>query len=207
MGRCIPHWPFFGKCGARGRERVKVYEVIVVEGKNDTIAIQKAVEADTIETQGSALEPYVLAEIKRAQQKRGVIIFTDPDYAGEQIRKKIAREVPGAKHAFLSPKKAKGNRKIGIEHAKAEDIIEALSKVRTEQKEETVQPPLTWEDYMDLGFAGDAGSRKLREQVAERLGIGYANAKQFYRRLHVLRITREEISEALDYLKKKGSKQ
>ena len=104
--RRIPHWPFFGKCGARGRERVKVYEVIVVEGKNDTIAIQKAVEADTIETQGSALEPYVLAEIKRAQQKRGVIIFTDPDYAGEQIRKKIAREVPGAKHAFLSPKKS-----------------------------------------------------------------------------------------------------
>ena len=185
---------------------MKVNEVIVVEGKNDTIAVQRAVEADTIETQGSALEPYVLAEIKRAQQKRGVIIFTDPDYAGEQIRQKIAREVPEAKHAFLAQKKAKGNRKIGIEHAKTEDIIEALLKVRAAEKEENAEPPLTWEEYMDLGFVGDAGSRRMREQVADWLGIGYGNAKQFYRRMHVLRITREEIAEALEHLKK-GSKQ
>lgn len=185
---------------------MRVNEVIVVEGKNDTIAIRKAVEADTIETRGSALEPCVLEEIKRAQQKRGVIIFTDPDYAGERIREIIAREVPEAKHAFLTQKQAKGNHKIGIEHASSNDIIQALQSVRAVEAEGDAVPPLTWEEYMDLGFVGDQSSRSLRRLVAEQLGIGYKNAKQFYRRLHVLRITREEIFQSLDNLKK-GSMQ
>ncbi|MBA4601238.1 ribonuclease M5 [Thermoactinomyces mirandus] len=185
---------------------MRVNEVIVVEGKNDTIAIRKAVEADTIETRGSALEPHVLEEIKRAQQERGVIIFTDPDYVGERIREIIAREVPDAKHAFLTQTQAKGNHKIGIEHASSEDIIEALQSVRVAEAEEETVPPLTWEEYMELGLVGDRNSRNLRKQVSERLGIGYRNAKQFYRRLHVLRITREEIFRTLDYLRK-GSMQ
>ncbi len=181
---------------------VRVNEVIVVEGKNDTIAIRKAVEADTIETCGSALEPHVLEEIKRAQQKRGVIIFTDPDYAGERIREIIAREVPEAKHAFLTQKQAQGNHKIGIEHASSGDILQALQSVHTGEVEGNANPPLTWEEYMELGFCGKQSSRNLRKQVAEQLGIGYKNAKQFYRRLHVLRITREEIFQTLDNLKK-----
>lgn len=198
----LPHWPFL-----RRREGwiVKVNEVIVVEGKNDTMAIRNAVEADTIETRGSALEPHVLEEIKRAQKKRGVIIFTDPDYAGERIREIIAREVPEAKHAFLTQKQARGNRKIGIEHASSEDIRRALQSVRTPEAQESAVPPLTWEEYLELGFAGNPSSRNLRQQVAEQLEIGYKNAKQFYRRLHILRITREEIFQILDNMKK-GSK-
>jgi hypothetical protein len=33
-----------------------IKEVIVVEGKDDTVAIKRAVEADTIETGGSAID-------------------------------------------------------------------------------------------------------------------------------------------------------
>ena len=46
-----------------------------------------------------------MERIKAAQKRRGVIIFTDPDFAGEKIRKKIAAEVPGCKHAFYQEKK------------------------------------------------------------------------------------------------------
>lgn len=34
---------------------MKIKEIIVVEGRDDTVAIKRAVDADTIETNGSAV--------------------------------------------------------------------------------------------------------------------------------------------------------
>lgn len=78
-----------------------IQEVIVVEGKDDTKQIAKAVNADTIETRGSAVPDETLALIEEVAKKRGIIIFTDPDFSGEKIRKIVSEVVPNAKHAFL----------------------------------------------------------------------------------------------------------
>ncbi|XZO08635.1 toprim domain-containing protein [Weissella paramesenteroides] len=61
---------------------MKIREVIVVEGRADTEALRHAVVADTIETNGSALNEQTVAAIKQAAATRGVIIFTDPDFNG-----------------------------------------------------------------------------------------------------------------------------
>ena len=63
----------------------KIKEVIVVEGKRDTAAVRRAVAADTLETGGSAVGSDLIRAIRRAQDRRGVIILTDPDGAGERI--------------------------------------------------------------------------------------------------------------------------
>lgn len=83
-------------------DKLRIEEIIVVEGKDDTRRIQEVVDADTIETIGSAINEDILAQIEHAQETRGVIIFTDPDFSGEKIRKTIMEVVPDAKHAFLS---------------------------------------------------------------------------------------------------------
>lgn len=181
----------------------KIKEIIVVEGRNDTVAVQRAVDADTIETRGSAIGAHVLAEIRRAQQKRGVIIFTDPDQAGERIRRIVSKEIPGVKHAFLPQSEARGKHKIGVEHATSTSIIQALAQVRTEGIDE--EPPLSWEAYVDLGFVGLPHSAKYRQLIADELQIGYGNAKQFYRRLHVLRISPEELAEAIKKVGKEAT--
>ena len=80
---------------------MKIKEIIVVEGKSDTIAIKRAVDADTIETNGSEISDSTLEQIQLAQERRGVIVFTDPDYPGERIRRIIRDHVPGCRHAFL----------------------------------------------------------------------------------------------------------
>ena len=38
--------------------KIVLKEVLVVEGKMDTVAVKKAVDADTIETGGFTLAPY-----------------------------------------------------------------------------------------------------------------------------------------------------
>jgi len=64
-----------------------VREMIVVEGKEDTAAVRRAAAADTIETGGSAIDEEVLARIALAQQRRGVIVLTDPDGPGSASAK------------------------------------------------------------------------------------------------------------------------
>lgn len=88
-----------------------IEEVIVVEGKDDTRRIQEVLSADTIETIGSAINEEIIERIIHAQETRGVIVFTDPDYSGEKIRKIIMAEIPDAKHAFLPRDKARGKKK------------------------------------------------------------------------------------------------
>ncbi len=54
---------------------MKIKEIIVVEGRDDTVAIRRAVDADTIETNGAAINEETIERIRLAQQQRGVIIL------------------------------------------------------------------------------------------------------------------------------------
>ena len=64
----------------------KIKEVIVVEGKDDTKQIKKAVDADTYETNGSALNAADLARLRKLQASRGLFVFTYPDFNGRRLR-------------------------------------------------------------------------------------------------------------------------
>ncbi|RKD22810.1 ribonuclease M5 [Ammoniphilus oxalaticus] len=176
-----------------------IKEVIVVEGKSDTLAIQRAVQADTIETGGSALSNQVIERIKRAQQMRGVIIFTDPDYPGEKIRKQISQAVPGCKHAFITEDQGRGKRNLGVENASDDVIRKALQDVRTEVlggfKEE-----ISFQELQSAGLVGGPNSGQNRKKLGELLGVGYANAKQLHKRLNQLQISKREFEAAVDTL-------
>ncbi|WHZ03232.1 ribonuclease M5 [Neobacillus sp. YX16] len=176
---------------------MKIKEFIVVEGKDDTTTIKRAVDADTIETNGSAINEETIEKIKRAQETRGVIIFTDPDYPGEKIRKTIAEKVPGAKHAFL-PKEvaiAKNGKGLGVEHASLEAIRNALRDAQI--MSDTIKEEITQEDLMTAGLIGGAGSKERRVMLGKLLKIGYTNGKQLYKRLMMFQISRREFAEAL----------
>ncbi len=175
---------------------LKIKEIIVVEGRNDTEAVRRAVIADTLETGGSAIGEQVIRSIRLAQQKRGVILFTDPDGAGERIRRIISEQVPGCKHAFLPRDKAKGIDGVGVEYATAEAIRHALENVYSEAIAESASA-ISWEQYLDAGLVGGNRARLRRQALADELGIGYGNAQQFFNRLNIFSITVDEFNQAL----------
>ena len=73
----------------KGKEEILlIKEVIVVEGKDDIAAVKKAVNEEMIATGVFGINDKVIARIKEAQKRKGVIVLTDPDFAGEKIRKK-----------------------------------------------------------------------------------------------------------------------
>ena len=94
---------------------VKMKEILVVEGKNDTNVLKSFLDCDTIETNGTHLGKEILRQIRLAQKTRGVIIFTDPDFPGEKIRSSINAAIPGCKNAFIDKAKAKTSKKVGVE--------------------------------------------------------------------------------------------
>ena len=174
---------------------VLIKEIIVVEGKDDTAAIQRAVKADTIETNGSAIGEAVLRRIELAMERRGVIIFTDPDHAGERIRKIVSQRVPGCKHAFLPQEDALYRGDIGVENASPEAVRRALSTVRTEGNPE--QAEITNADLMEAGLLVHSDAARRRLLMGNLLGIGYCNGKQFLKRCTSFQITREEFGQAV----------
>ncbi|WAA14000.1 ribonuclease M5 [Fervidibacillus halotolerans] len=179
---------------------MKIKEIIVVEGKDDTVAIKRAVDADTIETNGSAINGKTIEQIRLAADLRGVIIFTDPDFPGEKIRKTISQHVPNCKHAFL-PKhlaKEKNGKKIGVEHASPEHIRFALRKARKMENEPKEQ--ISREDLINYGFIGEERSKSRRERLGEILKIGHTNGKQLYKRLKMFQISRDTFLQAVEQI-------
>ena len=177
-----------------------IKEVLVVEGKMDVVAIDKAVEADCIITEGFNLKPQALDSIAKAYQKRGIIIMTDPDSAGERIRRFLTKRFPEAKHAFIPKEDATANNDIGIEQASPEAIRTALAKVRTMDWEPTNN--FTGADLLKAGISGSPASSEKRAKLGAVLGIGYANAKTFLQRLNHYGITRQEFQQAVAELEK-----
>ncbi|KXG74144.1 ribonuclease M5 [Thermotalea metallivorans] len=172
-----------------------IKEVIVVEGRDDAIAVKRAVDAEIIITHGFGITEETMRRIEFAQKRKGIIIFTDPDYAGEKIRRKISDRIKGCKHAFLPREEAMKKGDIGIENASPESIIAALEKVRTEDSSQKVL--FTYQDLIRNGLTGSEEASLRRDRLGKELGIGYANAKQFLNRLNHYGISREEFEEAL----------
>lgn len=172
-----------------------IKEVLVVEGKMDVVAIAKAVEADCIITEGFNLMPQTLKNIKAAYKKRGIIIMTDPDSAGERIRSYLTKRFPKAKHAFIPREEATANDDIGVEQASPESIRKALAKVRTAGWQPGSE--FSAADLIKNGLSGTDNAVERRSRLGAALGIGFANTKTFVHRLNNYGITRDEFETAL----------
>lgn len=176
-------------------EKEKIQEVIVVEGKHDTMTLKEIFDCETIETGGTSLSESVFQRIEEAIKKPGVIVFTDPDTPGNQIRFKIKERFPMIKEAFIPKNKAKTAKKVGVEHAKAKDLRESLHHVATSFS--NIKSDMTMEDLVDLGLSADVWASERREYVGHQLHLGTANAKTFLKRLQHYGIQRKEVQELM----------
>ncbi len=172
-----------------------IKEVIVVEGRDDIDAVQKAVSADVIATHGYGISRETVARIRNAYQTRGIIILTDPDYAGKEIRRRLTELFPDAGQAYISKNEALRGDDIGIENAAPDVIcraIEAAGRTLTEQRSEFDES-----DMIFYGLAADPNAKARRDFAGRKLGIGYGNAKAFLKRLNHYGITRQELEASL----------
>jgi len=176
-------------------EKLKIKEAIVVEGRDDTAAVKQAAEALTIETHGFGIKKETWELIEKAYNEQGIIVFTDPDYSGEEIRRRIIAKFPDAKQAFLSRSDATKKGDIGIENACPQAIAEALTKAHCSIS--GAEDIFSEEDLYEAGLTGRQDSGERRQQLGRILGIGYGNSKALLGKLNKFSITREEFEDAV----------
>ena len=170
----------------------KIKEIVVVEGKSDTVLLKKLFEVDTIETHGLALDKKTLELIKQANESRGIIVLTDPDFPGKKIRDQIQAVVPNCKHAFVSKENAKGKKKLGIAEAKKEAVIAALENMVSFDNE---KQSITWNEFISLDIIGN---KKRRILVYDLFNLGYGNVKTLFKRLNMVGISKADVLKKID---------
>lgn len=174
---------------------IKIKEVIVVEGRDDEINLKQHFDCEVIRTSGFGISKATYNRIKLANETRGVIVLTDPDFAGESIRKRIAAVIPDVKHAFIKRSDAMKGDDIGVENASKAVLEKALNDIR--QMDFSHEDIFSKSILYQYKLVGDRDSKLRREKLGEVLGIGYCNGKQLLKRLNGYGITMHQFLEAI----------
>ncbi|ATZ16030.1 ribonuclease M5 [Entomoplasma freundtii] len=169
-----------------------IHEVFVVEGKTDTQKLQKILgpNVKTLETHGLRLDQEFFAFLNQLNHQCGLIIFTDPDTAGQKIRQRLLNVLDGpVKQAFL-PKTAFNSKKKkkGVAEADDEAILTVLNQLMT--FDACQSDCLTWTEYLKLNL----NDKKQRDLLAQKLHWPTTlTSKTFYKWLNWSGQTQEKI--------------
>lgn len=190
---------------------VKIREAILVEGRYDKNTLAQIVDAPILETAGFGIfkDKKQLALLRQIAEKRGLIVFTDPDGAGFVIRNHIKSAIPAQylKHAYVPDimgkerrKRAPGKEgKLGVEGMRPEIILDALRRAGAtiEGEDSPALPPITKQDMMELGLSGGANAAEKRKALLQKLDLPeHMSANALLQAINLL-YTLEELQEIL----------
>lgn len=161
-----------------------IKEAILVEGKYDKIKLSSLVDAVIIETNGFSVYKYGEKReyLKKLAAERGLVILTDSDNAGRQIRNYVASFIPQEqlRHAYIPDIYGKEKRKavpskegkLGVEGVPASVLLQALKDARvTADAAPSRKITLTAADCMELGLTGCPNSSSLRKRLLKTLAL------------------------------------
>ena len=165
------------------REKLFVKTPIIVEGKYDKITLSSILDANIIQTDGFALfnKKEKLSLIKRLGERHGVILLTDSDGGGRQIRSYLLSALPPDKviNLYIPQIKGKERRKktasragyLGVEGIDADTLYSMFLPFsdKAEAKKET--DPVTKTDFYFDGLSGGEGSEARRKALAAALSL------------------------------------
>ena len=186
-------------------EKIRTGMAIIVEGKDDVDAVSRASDDLIIPTHGFGIRESTWDVMEKAYREIGVMILTDPDHAGEAIRRRLTERFPEAVQCYMAREEAEKADDIGIENARPEDIRAAIERAlelhgasacRDKCGEEAAAyKEVTMRDLTELGLSGTEGASELRNAVCRKLGIGYCNARMLLTRLRGFRIGYDELAD------------
>lgn len=165
----------------------KIKEAIVVEGRYDKNTLSQVVDTLILETAGFGIfkNPEQMELLRRAAQKRGLIVLTDSDGAGFVIRNRIRGTIPETmiKHAYIPDVYGKEKRKrqpgkegkLGVEGMPPKVLEQVLRRAGATFLEEdscaAKKAGVTKADLFAAGLTGRADSAERRKQLLKKLEL------------------------------------
>lgn len=183
-------------------EKLRIPVPVVVEGKYDKIKLSQVIEANIITTDGFGIfnKKEKAALIRRLAAPRGIVVLTDSDRGGRQIRSYLSSILPTDKIYDLHIPKIEGKERrkkspsaagtLGVEGM--EDVLlyelfeNFIRRMDLSEEDCTKKSEITKSMLFEWGLTG-AGSAPGRDAICLELGLPDGmNASAFLGALNVL---------------------
>lgn len=169
--------------------------ILIVEGKDDESLIKSFLECYVFKTNGFDIKDEDIRFLNKASEIYEIIVLTDPDEAGEKIRKTINEKVKNTFNVFLDKKMCDKNNKHGVAESTKEHILERLGERVV--LESPKYGNVTLYQLHQLGLNGDSKSKEKRKYICDYFSLGICNVKTMKERINLLNISVDEISKVL----------
>lgn len=162
---------------------LKIREAVVVEGKYDKIRLSNILDTLIVETNGFGIykDNEKLSFIKKLADERGIIILTDSDHSGFQIRSYISSCISKdkIKHIYIPDVYGKERRKthsskegkLGVEGINEKILLELFEKANISAQSITNQQPVTSYDLFKIGVMGVPDSKNNKKKLLKALDL------------------------------------
>ncbi len=163
---------------------ITIKQAVIVEGKYDKIKLSSIIDAVIIQTDGFSIykDEDKLSLIRTLAETTGILILTDSDRAGFQIRSFIKGAVPNGTvlNAYIPDVLGKERRKkvaskegkLGVEGIKKQAILQALQQAgATADEAATPRSRITKTDLYADGLTGGQNSAGLRRRLLKHLRL------------------------------------
>ena len=192
-------------------EKLRIREVIVVEGRYDRNTLSQVVDALIFETKGFSVfhDREKLETLRMLAEERGLILLTDSDSAGFVIRNRLKGLIPPekVKQAYVPAIPGREKRKdrpskeglLGVEGMRPEELVRALKNAGATEEKGTGER-ITDADFYRLGLTGKPGSAQLRRRLAEELKLPPLISRSDLQKAAGFLLSREELEELVSRL-------
>ena len=148
---------------------------LVVEGKEDASYLSNYIASEIIVTNGYELDSSLISYLKDKE----VIVMTDPDEAGQQIRNRLNGMLNKVHNVEVDIKQCIRGKKNGVAECQIDEILCKLALFFENNPENHVE--ITSFDLYELKISENS---QLRAYVSEKLNLGTRNNKQLLKRMN-----------------------
>ena len=164
-------------------DKLRVRYPVIVEGKYDKIALSALFDTPVFSTGGFSVfhSEGTRALLLRLAEKSPLILLTDSDGGGRQIRGFLSGILPPEKviHLYIPKIQGKEKRKtkpgkaglLGVEGMTPEVLKTVFAPFLSDAPERAASAPITKTDLFALGLSGKAGAEARRAELATSLGL------------------------------------
>lgn len=162
---------------------IKIEQAVIVEGKYDKIKLSGILDALIIETNGFQIfkDKEKKKFIKRLADERGIIVLTDSDHSGFQIRNFVSMGIDKSKvkHIYIPDVFGKEKRKaqpskegkLGVEGIDNNILIRLFDSLDISYQLQEGRELVTAYDLYKAGLSGTPDARQNRKVFMKKLGL------------------------------------
>ena len=169
--------------------KINIDGVLIVEGKDDVSYLSSFVNALFFTTQGYDLNEEKVKFLLKAASVNKLIIFTDPDEAGDEIRNVLKTKIKPVFEAKCEKIIRKDKKKCGIAEMEK-------SAVETALKDFIIGTPFVrYNCHLSNLISLSANPSETKQKIINKYGLIYGNNNSLENQLNILKILPQELEE------------